>query len=678
MTLFASAAHADGEIDVASTSTYVLRAKQRAVSATITITVHNNRPSGRAGNDVQQFSLPSISIPVPADAEQLTATSSGTALSISRAASQDPSTAIATIAFPSNVLYGQSRAVTVRFLLRGAKPRSPAPTRVGPGYASFAVFGPGDPGHNTVEVVLPGSMTFDATTEAFTRHATGATVTYTATRNNEDSGFWAIVSARDPEVSRSKRVIVGQQWIRVVAYRDDPRWLSFVSSQMRTGVPVLEKLIGTTWPGGVSTVREDRGVTVRGYDGWFDPTVNEIVIGEGLDQELLLHELTHAWATPETLGQRWIYEGIAQDLAARGVTELGRRPRSPVRISPRDRRAFPLNDWGLDRQGRSQAANAFAYPAAAHVMKALLDGADGEARSRLLGAAVAGDSAFGIPGEEDLAGVTDWRRLLDLVQVMGRNDSAPAVLKTWILTPDQRGLLTARSKALTDYRDLDRADGALAPPLGLRRAMTAWDFDTVHRSIAQLRRLAPRVAELQAVAERNHQDLPKALAALYEGADTSAEYSSLDDLLAQATTALDAVAKADQAAAARRNPFSALGARILGINDKAAQADRLLSRADFAAAEQQADEAVSANRRTTKAGLAVVLGALLLAIVLMPLARRLRRRRSARTRARQDQLRLREETRSAKSDSWAAVVERHRVGEPAGSGSDQEPTSPEA
>ena len=111
---------------------------------------------------------------------------------MTREPTKDPSTALATINFPSNLLYGQSRTVTVSFILKGEKPRSKNQTRVGPGYATFAVYGPGDAGQNTVQVVLPASMSFDATTDAFDDgkgSKSGKTVTYTATADTGGFGF---------------------------------------------------------------------------------------------------------------------------------------------------------------------------------------------------------------------------------------------------------------------------------------------------------------------------------------------------------------------------------------------------------------------------------------------------------------------------------------------------------
>ncbi len=633
--LASPAAHADGGIDVDSTSRYVLRSKQEVVRATMTVTVRNERPSVRTGSSVQYFYLPALTIPVPAEAAELTAVSNGAPLSVTRAATKDPSTALATIRFPSNLLYGQSRTVTVTFVLEGEKPRSKNQTRVGPGYATFAVYGPGDAGQNTVEVVLPASMSFDATTDAFTADEGSTTSTYTATTNTESSGFWAVVSARDPDIARTKKVEVGGQDVEVLAYRDDKRWLRFVSSRMTKGVPVLEELVGTPWPGGLTTVREDRSVNVRGYDGWFDSREDEIVIGEELDQELLYHELLHAWASPSSFVERWLYEGIAQDLAARAVTAIGDRPGRPKPVSAVGGQALPLNSWDADPGGRAQPSDGYGYPASYLAVTTLLDGTDDDARASVLAAAVAGDSAYAVSGEPRLAaGRTGWQRFLDLVEVVGHNDRAPQTFKKWVLTTPERRKLKDRRRSLAGYRAVDRADGAFVPPLGLRVAMTDWDFDEAQEVLGQVADLGPAVVEVQEAAERHGTEVPTEVVALYQDAEGTAAYDELSDTLPRAAVAVDSVGAADEAAAATRNPLAALGARALGLDDKAAEAERLLAEGDLDGATTAADEATTAAGRSTLVGTAIVVGGLLLVAGLALLGRVLHRRRTRLRKAR--------------------------------------------
>ncbi len=634
--LAAPAAHADDGIDVDSTSRYVLDAREEVVRATMTITVRNERPSYRTGNYIQYFYLPSITVPVPMEATELTAVSNGSPLSVTQEPTKDPSTALATIHFPSNLLYGQSRTVTVSFVLKGEKPRSKNQTRVGPGYATFAVYGRGDAGQNTVEVVLPASMSFDATTDAFDDGKGSKTVTYTATSDTGGYGFWAVVSARDLDIARTRTVELGDQDVEVLAFSDDKRWLRFVSSRMTSGVPVLAEMVGTPWPGGLTTVREDLSVNVRGYDGWFDSSDDSITIGERLDQELLYHELLHAWASSASFEERWLYEGIAQYVAARAVATQGDEPARRKPVSATSEQAVPLNTWG-DAGGRVQPTDGYGYPASYRAMEALLDGMDDDTRSRVLAAAIAGQSAYAVSGETRLTGSrTGWQRFLDLVQVLGHENAAPRTFNTWVLTPSERKLLQDRRRALADYQDLDDADGQWVPPLGVRRAMTYWEFELAQRDLPQVADLGPAAIEVQEAAQRHDMEVPESVVALYQDAESAAAYDELSDTLPKAAAAVEAVGTANAAAADSRNPVTALGALVLGLDDKAAEADDLLAEGDLDGATTAAGEASDAAERSTLVGGGLLAGGLALLAGLALLGRALLRGRARRRQARAD------------------------------------------
>ncbi|KAA1417074.1 hypothetical protein F0U44_18045 [Nocardioides humilatus] len=632
--LAAPAAQAEDGFDVDSTSRYVLDAKKEVVRATVTMTVTNERPSYTTGNYIHYFYLPSITIPVPVEAAQVTAVSNGAPLSVTREPTKDPSTEIANIAFPSNLLYGQSRTVTVSFVLEGEEPRSKNQTRVGPGYATFAVYGRGDAGQNTVQVVLPASMTFDATTDDFDDRKDGKTVTYTATTDAGDSGFWAVISARDLDIARTRTVELGDQEVEVQAFSDDKEWLRFVASRMTSGVPLLAELVGTPWPGGLTTVREDLSPNLRGYDGWFDSSEDSITIGEELDQELLYHELLHAWASQTAFEERWLYEGIAEYISARAVATQGDKPTQRKPVSTTSKHALPLNTWG-EAAGRSQPTDSYGYPASYRTMKELLGGMDDGIRSIVLAAAIAGKSAYAVPGEtRPLASRTGWQRFLDLVQVMGHNDKAPRIFSEWVLTPTERKQLDDRRRALADYQDVDAADGPWVPPLGVRTAMTDWAFEHAQQTLTQVADLGPAVIAVQKAAQRHDMGVPEQVVALYQDAESTVDYDELSDTLPKAATAVDAVGTADAAAVESRNPVTALGAFVLGVDDKAAEADDLLAEGDLEGATTAAREASDAAERSTLLGGGLLAVGLALLAGTALLGRALSRRRARRRQAR--------------------------------------------
>ena len=629
--LAAPAARATDGLDVRSTNTYVVDAKKELVRAKLTITVRNTKANvNLGGGRYYYYFFRSVYLPVPADAEQVKATSGGSSLPVSLTKSDSPTLKIATIAFPQELLYGQTRKITLTFVAKGAKPRSKDKTRVGPGYATFAVYCLGDPGHTTTNVVLPTTMDFDATTDSFSPTSTKGAVTYTSTETNDANGFWAVISARNPDVAATTQVKIGDEDVEVMAYQDDPGWAPFVKKGMTQGIPVLEKLTGTTWPGGLTKVREDSSVNVRGYDGWFDSRSDEIVIGEDLDRELLFHELSHAWASSSAIEQRWIYEGLAQTLAARTVRDLGGTSAKPPAVSRTSKAAVALNAWKED-SGRSQSDNDYGYPAAYRAMRDLLNGSDEARTSALLAAVLGGTSAYAASTDKgSMDDVTDWRRFLDLLETTGGNTRAEKVYRTWVLTAAQKKLLATRTTARAAYEKLDAADGDFAPPLGVRSEMTSWEFPTAMVAMTSLRDAADAAVALQDAAEQHGMEVPQSVRALYEQATTGSDYDALVGTLDDATQAIRAVAASDAAAGSSSNPLHALGATLLGVDRKAVAADRLLAAGDVAGALREAKAASDAAGSATWLGLALVLGVLVLlggVVALVLLLRRVLRRR---------------------------------------------------
>ena len=132
------------------------------VRATTTLTIRNTSPDQYLTDSVVSFYWDEFGIPVPAGAQNVQATSEGGSLQVQIEPTEDPSTAIAVASFrPLN--YGQSRTIEWSYTIPGAPFRAADWTRVGPGLATFAAQGVGDPGDVGVVVIVPASMTFHST-----------------------------------------------------------------------------------------------------------------------------------------------------------------------------------------------------------------------------------------------------------------------------------------------------------------------------------------------------------------------------------------------------------------------------------------------------------------------------------------------------------------------------------
>ena len=599
---------ADEGLATAGRSRYVLNPATTTVTATVTIDLRNTTAS--SGGYFYYYD--GFTVPVPAGAEKLQARSGGSTLSVSLKRTGDPSTRLARISFPE-LLYGRTRTITLTFSVPGEKPRSKDSTRVGPGYASFAVYGVGDAGRNTVEVVAPTTMTFDATSDDFRSTEQGTNTIHTSTASSAGGGSWAVVSLRDPARTDERAVKVHGVSLLLDGFQDDPRWSRFVSREVTTGIPALERLVGAPWPGGLERIREDASPSLRGYDGWFDPTDDEIVIGEQLDADLVLHELSHAWVSDERFDQRWISEGLAQVLAERAVKATGGTPATHPKVSPGSAHAVALNAWGGSASSRSGAVDTYAYPAAYTVTRDLLRSLDDAQLSAVLSAAIRGERAYDPAGTKDAnGGRTDWRRWLDLLQSRAAVSDAPQLLQRWVLTKAERAMLAPRAAARSAYATLDRADGAWLPPEGLRDAMTAWDFTRAATVRDEVAGLGAAATAVQVAAVRAGLRVPDAVRASYEGADQPEQYAALAASLPQAAAAVTAVGTAQRAAQHDRDPVSALGATLLGVDGRADEAATLLDQGQYAQASAAADDVTSRVDRALLVGLALPVLLLLL------------------------------------------------------------------
>ncbi len=612
--LAAPSAVADEGLTVTASSRYVLDAEDTSVRATLELELRNVSPDQLAEDGVYQYYYDAFAVPVPAGAEDVVARSGGGTLPVTLSATEDPSTSMARITFP-DLLYRQTRGITLEFTVPGAPPRSDDWTRVGRGYATFVTSSPGDPGRNRVEVVAPGGMSFVSTVDGFERTGSGSTDSWTLSENTDATGIWAVVSLRDPDLVDERVVDVDGTALTLESFPDDTQWTDFVADVVTDGIPTLERLVGTPWPGGLERIREDATPSLRGYDGWFDPDGDEIVVGENLDEDLILHELSHAWLSGERFDERWQYEGLAQVVAERAVRAGGGRPFRQPGVGRGDPDAVPLNSWGGGAGSRSTAVEAWAYPASYRVTDTLLGDLDDETFAAVVGAGVRGERAYDPPGTSDhTGGRTSWQRWLDLVETRGGTSGAAKVFTTWVLTPEQAEGLKGRAAAREAFVALDEADGSWTPPEGLRDAMTLWDFDRAAHVREAVSGLGDDAVAVQEAADAAGLDVPGPVRDSYEDAALDEQYATLATSLPAAARAITAVGAATAAANEEQGPFGDLGQQLLGIDDGAQDAMAQLVAGAVPEAQAAADEV------TSRAGWVLPLGIGLPVLVLLVLA----------------------------------------------------------
>ena len=128
--------------------------------------------------------------------------------------------------------------------------------------------------------------------------------------------------------------------------------------------------------------------------------------------------------------------------------------------------------------------------------------------------------------------------------------------------------------------------------------------------------LGPAAVGVQEAAERAGTTVPASIRGSYEDAEQDEQYAALAASLPRAAEAVTVVAAAERAAGRDRDPVSALGATLLGVDGQAGEAVASLDDGDLAAAMRAAQDATSRADKALLVGLAVPLVALLLLVAL--------------------------------------------------------------
>lgn len=559
----AAVAAPDDGVGESSRTRYVLDEKAETVKVRSEITVTNRQPS----TATTYYFLTGHAIPIPAGAKKVKATSNGSRLSVSTEKIKGTGLEVVSASFP-NLYYGKSRTITWTYELRGAPIRAKGNhIRIGEGYAVFPVLGVGDDDSVTVEVVLPKSMEFSSSAPGFKKKTKGGTTTWKATGGFIEGG----VSARDPKAFDEAKVAIGDTDVSLQSFPGDEEWLEFADEKVTSGLPVLEKLIGSEWPGGLDTIREDVSSEALGY-AWFDENAKEIVVSEDLDAVVLYHEMTHAWINPDTVRGRWLSEGLTEVLAQRAAKQVGAKGQKYPKVKRRSKDSFPLLTWDDASRDVTAEVDSYGYPAAYTAVSALVADLADEEFTAVVNDAYEGRNAYDRPGDNLIQGSTNWRTFLDLVQKYDTDASAEKALRTWVLPRAEAKELGQRAEARKTYAALDRANGDWVPPEGLRNSMASWAFDDVATVTGLLAGANAGAVKIQEAAEAA--DLPVSSAAkeAYESANLAAEYESLATTLPKAAKVTTEVGAATAAVEGIQNPATELGELVLLLDAGAASA----------------------------------------------------------------------------------------------------------
>ncbi len=470
-----------------STSTYRYDPSTEAVAVESTYLMTNTTRDRRSGNRINYYYFDGTAVPVHAGARNLVVEVDGSL--VEYVLHPETDFTMVEIEFPNNLRYGRTATIVVRYDLLGDPPRTETSwVRVNPAYVSFPMIAYADPGAADVRVEIPDDWTPEYSGTTLSRKVQNDVVVLEALDVETPDEFYVLFTARQDELLDSTPITVAGSDFELRAWPGDTRWVQFARRYVDQGLPVLERLTGTPWPEQNETdVIEASTPYLRGYAGYYYADTDVIEVTEDLDGHTMLHELSHAWFNDTYLSDRWLSEGLADEIGSRAVAELGDElPRPDDYDVPPDfdPSHFRLNDWDQPESALDDASEAYGYETSFRVMRELSDEIGAEKMSALIAAVLRGDRAYGPEDGEPIdAGAVGWRQFLDLSEQIGGSKQLVDDYRQHVVTPGEEHDLDTRQDALEAYAELLARGGSWAPPEAVREAMAEWLFQAAMNGI---------------------------------------------------------------------------------------------------------------------------------------------------------------------------------------------------
>ena len=526
-----------------------------------------------------------------------------------------------------NLVYGTPQTLTVKYSLPGQPARSKSVTRVNAAFASWFAYAAGDPDEVAVVIEVPKSyeVTFSQPVQPLTSEGNGRRV-YELMGTEDPVAAAVFVSAADDARLAKHEIEVGPTTVAIKAWPDDAKWKTFSTRTVRRGLPVIEKLTGVTTPEKRLTILESSSAYHLGYAGLYVPDERVVEVGDVLNKRVVLHELTHVWFNKDLFFERWIGEGLAEEMSNRAMAQLGGKARKPrsIRAGPS---AVPLNGWipggPLDRE--RFRSDRYVYNAAFSVINQLTRDIGLNGMRKVIAAASENQISYtGDPPPETMDTVQDWRYFYDLLEDVGGATSAERLFRAHVLTTTEVSALTARTAARKQLEEFAVAGDGWTPPLEIRQAMASWSFLDATQLMGDADDLRERSHEVIATFEGADIDLSAALEEAYEGSES---LTALSDVLDEyAKLGGNVVAFRDRLDAA--SPLARLG--LIGNDVSFDEVSTALQEGDLEAVPELLAAMNASLQEASERGIKMVVGAGLLLLVLAALWlwRRAKRRRA--------------------------------------------------
>jgi hypothetical protein len=621
-------AQAAGGVEVTANVIYTANSFTEVLNTQLTLDLRNVKSPTQSGNTTTNYYYDGYSFGIHPSALNIEVHEAGESVGFEVEVNEDGFVFIV-VDFNSRLNYLQTTTLDVDYDIPGP-PRTDNLIRVNGALVSAYLYAWGDPGLGSVSLVLPDGQVPDFVGDQQLQPSTEKSRTWVDTDIDDPDAWWAIVDARNNDLLTIVPLTITAHNIVLRAWPTDGEWLETASSVITAGQPEMVKLLGLDWPiDETLIVQESIDPTLSGYGGWFFTDDALIEIGEHLDANLILHEVSHAWFNDDMFHARWIGEGFAE-FYGRKTAELigdgGGVAAEPLSFHP-DR--FDLNTWPNPSSEADRGQELWGYDTSFYIIQTIVEEVGDDAMREVLQVAYDHSNAYSSDLDEP-TGVAEWRRFLDMLEEVGGSTVARELFSEWVLPESRDVILDERDAARTAYHAVLDHGGNWELPLNVAENMSHWNFEIATALISEAEEVLDLRDQAAARATDLNLTLPDVAEVAYETSNES--FSATTNILHSEIASLDKMSAALDASRMELNWLHELGLYKEDVPKELAEARDALEAGEFHQADTEAQELIDLMAGAEAEGelrarkIAAAAGGVILGLVLVIWALRRRRK----------------------------------------------------